>query len=96
MYQGVGLVAKSLSLGQKLRGQRRHPVIEDHVTIYAGATIMGDGRVALILDVLGIGQRSGVLVDRSAQAHAGDSAAAQAGPEYQRLLLFRAGCEGAS
>jgi len=41
MYQGVGLVAKSLSLGQKLRGQRRHPTIEDHVTIYAGATIMG-------------------------------------------------------
>jgi len=45
MYQGVGLVAKSLSLGQKLRGQRRHPVIEDHVTIYAGATIMGGDTV---------------------------------------------------
>src|SRR5262249_24474271 len=34
MYQGVGLVAKSLSLGQKLRGHRRHPTIEDYVTIY--------------------------------------------------------------
>jgi serine O-acetyltransferase len=45
MYQGVGLVAKSLSLGQKLRGQRRHPTIEDHVTIYAGATIMGGDTV---------------------------------------------------
>jgi len=41
MYQGVGLVAKSLALGQQLRGQKRHPTIEDHVTIYAGATIMG-------------------------------------------------------
>jgi serine O-acetyltransferase len=41
MYQGVGLVAKSLSAGQKLRGQKRHPTIHDHVTIYAGATIMG-------------------------------------------------------
>ncbi len=41
MYQGVGLVARSLSGGQQLRGQRRHPTIEDHVTIYAGATIMG-------------------------------------------------------
>jgi len=41
MYQGVGLVARSLALGQQLRGQKRHPTIEDHVTIYAGVTIMG-------------------------------------------------------
>ena len=41
MYQGVGLVARSLSGGQQLRGQKRHPTIEDRVTLYAGATIMG-------------------------------------------------------
>jgi len=41
MYQGVGLVAKSLAAGQALRGKKRHPTIEDRVTIYAGATIMG-------------------------------------------------------
>jgi len=45
MYQGVGLVAKSLSAGQVLRGQKRHPTIEDRVTIYAGATIMGGDTV---------------------------------------------------
>jgi serine O-acetyltransferase len=45
MYQGVGLVAASLSLGQGLRGKKRHPTIEDHVTIYAGATIMGGDTV---------------------------------------------------
>ena len=45
MYQGVGLVAKSLSAGQKLRGLKRHPTIQDHVTIYAGATIMGGDTV---------------------------------------------------
>jgi serine O-acetyltransferase len=45
MYQGVGLVARSLSGGQMLRGQKRHPTIEDHVTIYAGATIMGGDTV---------------------------------------------------
>jgi serine O-acetyltransferase len=45
MYQGVGLVARSLSAGQALRGQKRHPTIEDHVTIYAGATIMGGDTV---------------------------------------------------
>jgi serine O-acetyltransferase len=45
MYQGVGLVARSLSAGQLLKGQKRHPTIEDRVTIYAGATIMGGDTV---------------------------------------------------
>ena len=41
MYQGVGLVARSLAGGQLLRGQKRHPTVEDYVTIYANATIVG-------------------------------------------------------
>lgn len=41
MYQGVGLVARSLSGGQALRGKKRHPTIGDRVTIYANATIVG-------------------------------------------------------
>jgi serine O-acetyltransferase len=41
MYQGVALIGRSLSGGQTLRGLRRHPTIEDYVTIYAGTTIMG-------------------------------------------------------
>jgi serine O-acetyltransferase len=45
MYQGVGLVARSLAAGQQLRGQKRHPTLEDSVTIYAGATIMGGDTV---------------------------------------------------
>ena len=45
MYQGVGLVARSLAAGQTLRGQKRHPTIEDRVTVYAGATIMGGDTV---------------------------------------------------
>jgi serine O-acetyltransferase len=45
MYQGVGLVARSLAAGQQLRGQKRHPTLEDRVTIYAGATIMGGDTV---------------------------------------------------
>lgn len=45
LYQGVGLVARSLAAGQSLRGQRRHPTIGDDVTIYAGATIIGGDTV---------------------------------------------------
>jgi two-component system, chemotaxis family, sensor kinase CheA len=33
------------------------------VPIYAGATILGDGRVALILDVLGLAQHAGVVAE---------------------------------
>jgi two-component system chemotaxis sensor kinase CheA len=61
------------------------------LTVYAGATIMGDGRVALILDVLGIGQRSGVLAESREQARPATEQKAQGGNDQQRLLLFRAG-----
>lgn len=42
LYQGVGLVARSLAAGQQLKGKRRHPCLEDFVTIYANATVVGD------------------------------------------------------
>ena len=44
LYQGVTLGALSFPRGadgKLLRGQKRHPTIEDDVTIYAGATILG-------------------------------------------------------
>jgi serine O-acetyltransferase len=44
LYQGVTLGAKSFPLDEKgnpLKGIDRHPVIEDDVIIYAGATILG-------------------------------------------------------
>src|SRR3712207_7578786 len=41
IYQGVTLGALAPAYGQYLRGQKRHPTIEDNVTIYAGATILG-------------------------------------------------------
>lgn len=39
LYQGVTLGA--LSVQKKLMDKKRHPTIEDNVTIYAGATILG-------------------------------------------------------
>jgi len=41
LYQGVTLGALSLRKGQQLAGLKRHPTIEDNVTIYSGATILG-------------------------------------------------------
>jgi len=45
LYQGVTLGAPAPAFGQLLRGQKRHPTIEDDVTIYAGATILGGNTV---------------------------------------------------
>ena len=45
MYHGVTLGAKSTAAGQQLRGKKRHPTIEDRVTIYPGATILGGDTV---------------------------------------------------
>ena len=41
LYQGVALIARSLAGGQALRGVKRHPTLEDRVTVYSGTTIMG-------------------------------------------------------
>jgi serine O-acetyltransferase len=41
LYQGVGLVARSLAAGQALKGRKRHPTLGNHVTVYANATIVG-------------------------------------------------------
>ncbi|HSV31329.1 MAG TPA: serine O-acetyltransferase EpsC [Atribacteraceae bacterium] len=48
IYQGVTLGALSFprdESGQIIRGIKRHPTIEDNVTIYAGATILGGDTV---------------------------------------------------
>jgi len=59
------------------------------VKTFAGSSIMGDGKVALILDVLGLAQRASVVTemrDRSVAEKTTGSAAAAA--EKQTFLLF--------
>ena len=41
LYQGVTLGALSTKKGQQLRGKKRHPTIEDNVTVYSNASILG-------------------------------------------------------
>jgi len=68
-------------LGKQLKG----------VSAFAGATIMGDGRVALILDGLGVAQISGVFAESREAARADEQKSeARASGERTRLLLFRA------
>ncbi len=68
-------------LGKQMKG----------LSLYAGATIMGDGRVALILDVQGIGQASGVLEEIQEQMRSSIDRVEHGEVEQNRLLLFKAG-----
>ena len=49
LYQGVTLGALSFpkdGCGHLIKGAKRHPNLEDNVTVYAGATILGDVTIA--------------------------------------------------
>jgi two-component system, chemotaxis family, sensor kinase CheA len=66
-------------LGKQLKG----------IKTFAGSTIMGDGRVALILDVLGVAQTSNVISENRARAVVEkDAESAALHGERQTLLLF--------
>jgi two-component system chemotaxis sensor kinase CheA len=70
-------------LGKQLKG----------LTAFAGATIMGDGRVALILDVLGLGQMAQVVSETRSSNNAASSssdAAASSSEDTRTLLVFQA------
>ena len=69
------------------------------INIYAGATIMGDGKVSLILDVLGLAQHAHVLGDmRDREAaekeHETQSVAIVDTNQRKRMLLFQHGETG--
>ncbi len=68
LYQGVTLGALSFKTdedGQMIRGQKRHPTIQDRVVVYANATILG-GRTVIGHDsVIG----SSVWVTKSVSPH---------------------------
>jgi two-component system chemotaxis sensor kinase CheA len=89
--QPFGLVADSINdteeivvkpLGRELKG----------LGVYAGATILGDGRIALILDVPGLAAHAGLSGESRSQAQL-DAASAHGGTarQAQRLLIFAAG-----
>jgi len=74
-------------LGKKLKG----------VKIFAGATIMGDGRVALIIDVLGLAQEANIVSEvrsRNVSSHEENTKAEEKGTNRQALLLIQVGEQG--
>ncbi|HTS78056.1 MAG TPA: chemotaxis protein CheW [Bryobacteraceae bacterium] len=68
-------------LGKELKG----------LSVYAGATIMGDGRVALILDIIGIARRVGLLDENSNKLSAATAAESRGAVRSERQSLLLVG-----
>lgn len=66
------------------------------IPVFAGATIMGDGRVALILDVIGLAQQSDFISETRQRALVDASAPVTANEEEKRqsLLIVRTPDDG--
>ncbi|MBI5746057.1 MAG: chemotaxis protein CheA [Nitrospirae bacterium] len=62
------------------------------LSVFAGATIMGDGRVALILDVQGVAKEGGFLQSKAGETKLTleDSTEDGSGIEHHTLILFSA------
>lgn len=60
------------------------------IPLYAGATIMGDGRVALILDVFGLAQHAQVVTENRSTATKSAAGAGEARRDVRQLLVFSA------
>jgi two-component system, chemotaxis family, sensor kinase CheA len=74
-------------LGKKLKG----------VKVFAGATIMGDGRVALIIDVLGLAQETNIVSEvrsRNVSGHEETAKTEEIRNNRQALLLIQVGEQG--
>ncbi len=72
-------------LGKQLKG----------ISCFAGATIMGDGKVALILDILGLAQLASLAGEsRDHGAGAAQTGSGESAEQRESWLLFRVGNRG--
>jgi two-component system, chemotaxis family, sensor kinase CheA len=93
--QSIGLVVDSVVSSEEIVVKPLGQLLVGNPA-FSGATILGDGRVALILDVLGIAERSGVI--DVTNAHAVGNAATGAAVAHNRtsLLVVTMGTERAA
>ncbi len=63
------------------------------ITVYAGATIMGDGRVALILDVVGLSRKVGLKVEEVDRIKEEAALETTKKDDQQFILLFNVSLE---
>ena len=87
--QRFGLVVEELLGSEDVVVKPLHPLLRP-LAVYGGATILGDGGVALILSGEGLARHSG-MTDRPIRHETAVLPATQDGAENQTLMVFRYG-----
>ena len=82
-----GLVVDRINDTQEIVVKPLGPQLKG-LPLFAGATIMGDGRVALILDVLGLAQRARVVPEGRSRPPADRPVAPAPAPDERQTLLL--------
>lgn len=91
--RSFGLVVDAVRDTEEIVVKPLQPQVKG-IGVFAGAAILGDGQVALVLDVLGLGQRSGVISGTRSRTLGEEeelSRPAQAATEELLLFAPRAG-----
>jgi two-component system chemotaxis sensor kinase CheA len=86
-----GLIIDQVLGQEEIVVKPMHPKLKE-LACYAGATVMGDGKVALILNIDGIGAHAGVSVETE-EPQDSDSQKGRSADETQSVLLFKSGSE---
>jgi two-component system chemotaxis sensor kinase CheA len=93
-HRTFGLVVDAVSDIGEIVVKPLHKVLKE-VSTFAGATIMGDGRVVLILDVGGLARRARIFSqDSSRMSLEAQPSSRVVGELRQRLLIFTVAGEG--
>lgn len=87
-----GLVIDRVAGSEEIVVNPMHPKLKT-LGIYSGTTVMGDGTVALILDIQGIADYAGAEFVSDSEEMTGEKAQISESPEsdVQRVLLFEVG-----
>lgn len=85
-----GLIIDKVIGTEEIVVKPMHSAVKD-LTIYSGATVLGDGNVALILDALGIARHAGIEFEKEEGAVEGQIKEKSGAEEKEALLLFKNG-----
>ena len=91
--RSFGLVVDSVIDTQEIVVKPLGPHLKG-IPAYAGATIMGDGSVSLILDVFGLAQTGGVLNEQSRNSQSDESSTAGSSNQQKKWLVVDPGDGG--
>lgn len=85
-----GLIVDRILGTEEIVVKPMHPSLKQ-LRCYSGATVMGDGSVALILDIEGIARHAGVFVEQPSDDMLHKKGSSAGNVDKQSILLFRNG-----